>query len=144
MVYKKSKIKLISNLFSASFGSFLIYLISSIFLKGIIPYILGSLIFVYMIYFFLFQDNIKFEIEESKLKYYENNRLKKVYELKGSFVSYSIKQSNYIDKIDLIINEDVIDCASLGINRFYEMYYEIENLTGIIKKIKVGGDKDEK
>lgn len=142
MIYKRSIYKLVTSIIATVIVSGIVYFISSNFIRNTYAIIIGFLFFILMSYFHIFSDNIKFEVDGTKLRYYLNNKLIKEYELKGSIISYDIKQSNYTDRIDLIINDDVIDCASLGLNKFYDLYYDIEELTGIKRKIKVGGKNE--
>lgn len=142
-VYKRSIFKMIWALVGAPIGGLIVWGISTYFLSQTMAVALGIFITLISVYINVFSDNIKFEVEGTKFRYYKRNKLVKEYELTAAEVGYNIKQSNTADDMNLRINGDVIDCAPLGLIQFKNMYAEIEKLTGIKQKIIVGGKKDE-
>ncbi|CAM3115739.1 hypothetical protein STFE110948_02780 [Streptobacillus felis] len=142
-VYKRSILKMLWALVGAPIGGLIVGGLSTYFLSQTMGIALGVFITLVLVYMNVFYDDIKFEVEGTKFRFYKRNKLVKEYELKGAEVTYNIKQSNTADDMNLHINGDTIDCAPLGLIQFKTMYAEIEKLTGVKQKIIVGGKKDE-
>ncbi|NYV27698.1 hypothetical protein HP397_02500 [Streptobacillus felis] len=142
-VYKRSILKMLWALVGAPIGGLIVGGLSTYFLSQAMGIALGVFITLVLVYMNVFSDDIKFEVEGTKFRYFKRNKLVKEYELIGAQVRYNIKQSNTADDMNLHINGDTIDCAPLGLIQFKNMYYEIEKLTGVKQKIVVGGKKDE-
>lgn len=140
-VYKRSIVKLIFSLLAAIVCSLFAHYILTIFLSSFVSLIIIAVLLL-LIFYGLLSDNIHFEVENTTFRYFSKNKLIKEYELKKSKISYFIKQSNSTDTINLYINEDTIDCSSLGENKFLNMYYDLEEIVGKeIIKINIEGDE---
>ena len=94
-----------------------------------ITLVLSSL---YLLYSSIFKENIKIELENKYLKYYQNNKLKEEIDLSKTFYGYKIVDNSVIDLYLYEKDEDtkkILDCAPLGVNNFYQLIEDIKKQT---------------
>ncbi len=131
--YKRSIAHMLVSFVSAPFAGFALAMLASYFLKDVADYVyyaIGGAVCLLIWFITLFSENISFEIEGTKLRYYKGSKLLKEYELEGAEIGYNIKQSRSTDRVNLHINGDTIDCAPLGIGKFESMYADLEDIAG--------------
>ena len=87
---------------------------------------------LYLLYSSIFKENIKIELENKYLKYYQNNKLKEEIDLSKTFYGYEIVDNSVIDLYLYEKDEDtkkILDCAPLGVNKFYQLIEDIKKQT---------------
>ena len=95
-------------------------------------YIVLTLSSLFMLYSSIFKENIRIEIENKYLKYYENNKLTEEIDLSKVFYGYKIVDNSVIDLYFYEKDEDtkkILDCAPLGVNKFYKLIEDIKKET---------------
>lgn len=135
-VYKRGIISLIWSLILAVFGGAFVGFIIYLFYQNMYVYIgVPIIITLLMGYGAIFKENIKFELEEEQLRYFEKKNLVHSLDLSEYYVGYRTKTSDgsadyiYLNLQNEDSNESMIeiDCTPLGTSKFYKMYNDLEN-----------------
>lgn len=137
-IYKRNFINLLWSLILTLFGLLFVNFIIYWFINEKAPnhiwifYIIVISSSLYFLYSSIFKENIKIEIDNKYLKYYENNILKEEIDLSKVSYGYKITNNNYIN---LYLYEDnnnnykSLDCSPLGVTKFYDLIEEISKST---------------
>lgn len=144
-VYKRSIFGCILGIVGAHFAAFLVAIILEMFLSVTISIVLALIVYVLILYISIFSENIKIEVDDDRkiLAYYKKGKLQKEYNLKDASLSYHIVTGKHANTMDLIINEDSIDCEPLGLSTFDKMYADLEKIVGVKPvPLKVGERKN--
>lgn len=142
-IYKRGIFSMLFALVSIHFAAIIIAVIVSYFLSQLLSIIIALIAYIVMMYIVIFSENIKFIVDEDKktLQYFQNGKLIKEYDLVGARLGYNIttKKNQGATRIDLEINDDIINCEPLGQMKFNRMYGQLENLAEVEPiKLKVG------
>lgn len=145
-VYKRTKWKLVKSLMIVPLPPVAVGIVLLWALQWF-PYIwffaitvgLPIIIFFCMLYGAIWGTNIRFEIDnEGKCNYYQNNKLKKSYNLKDCDTGYHhVKDANGgTERLSLRITSengqtDILDCEPIGEKQFRQMFEEMQNFSEV-------------
>ena len=131
--YKRGILSFIWSLFLAiAAGVFLFFVVGWFTDNAMIIYGISGAVMLIYLYMTVFSENIKFEIEEGKFRYYKRNKIREDVDLTESYIGYNVKTSDgSADHIYLYINttsgeEKSINCTPLGVSKFYKMFDEMK------------------
>lgn len=126
---------MIFSLVSIHFAAIIIAVVANYFSSQILSITVALIAYIIMMYIVIFSENIKFIVDDDKktLQYFKNGKLEKEYNLVGAKLGYNIttKRSQGATRIDLEINDDIINCEPLGQMQFNRMYEHLENLAEV-------------
>jgi len=135
-VYKRSIFGMLKGIVIAPCTAALIYFALNFFLDDVrIIYGASALIFISLVYIAIFSENIRFELEDSTLRYFKKGKLRHTYPLEECRVSYHSKSDGTGSDITLYIThtasetQNIIDCSPLGSRKFNDMYAKMKACT---------------
>ena len=137
-VYKRTVFELIRGIMSALFAGFAVGLVLSFIVKPMIIALLpAAAVLLVLGYMAIFKENIRFELEESQMRYYQNGALKHTFALENCTTRCRFKTETsllMIHDIDLYITDSSadpdteipIDCSPIGKWQFSQLYKQIQ------------------
>lgn len=138
-VYKRTLWMLLKGLLLAPFAAAAAYFIGSIFIANTTLLLaLAALIFVALVYLAIFSENIRFELEDGTLRYYQRGKLRHEFDLDSCAAGYRRKSERgllgshdiTLEIADLATGQETfLDCSPLGLGGFERMFAAIESRT---------------
>ncbi len=130
-VYKRGIFALLLSLVSISVFAVIVFFIASLFLS-VIWYCaaIAAVLWIIGLFIVLRSENVRFELEDRRLRYYVANQLKKEFHIaEDSNISYkSVQKSGSDTQIDLYIDGEYVDASPIGLMKFQALYAELEDL----------------
>ena len=137
-VYKRTVFELIRGVVSALFAGLAVGLVLSFIVKPMVIALLpGAAVLLVLCYMAIFKENIRFELEGSQLRYYQNGMLKHTFALENCTTYCRFKTESsllMVHDIDLYITDVSadpetkvpIDCSPIGKFQFAQLYKQIQ------------------
>jgi hypothetical protein len=150
--YRRSLLELIKGIIIALFTGFVIYIVLSWFISNAVAGLgIPALVALAILYITVFSEDIYFELEpDGVLRYYKRRIIQNTFDLKNCYIWYQRKsETGFPPSHDITLKvlntgaedgEVWIDCSSLGLDQFNEMFTTMEEFALKDKSVLSAGN----